>query len=141
MCGARGRGPGAGRRAGAGRPAVRRPGQYDGRRAGGSGGRAGGLRAVSLVYGRGELAGERAYVAVATDHLGVRAEVLEADEVLDYDLDAATAVDHPEPRAGLRGLATQVLMTAAAARTGADLILTGVGSDELFAVPDFELAD
>src|SRR5207248_6804372 len=72
-------------------------------------------------------------------YIGLRAELLEADEVLDYDLPAA--VDHVEPRAELRGLATQVLMTDAAARAGVDLVLTGVGSDELFAVPDFELAD
>ncbi len=96
------------------------------------------LRTLSLVYHRGELAAERPFIDGAIQHLGVRHPLLlPADNVLDFDLSPDQIPEHDEPRSGLRGLATQRLMVDAADQEGADVILTGVGSDEiLVSTPD-----
>jgi len=100
------------------------------------------LATLSLVYTRGEQAGERSFVDDSIAHIAPpHAELLPADDVLDYDPEVALAIDHGEPRGGLRGLATQLLLTRSAERLGADLMLTGVGCDELLATPVFSLAD
>ena len=100
------------------------------------------LRTLSLAYDRGELAAERPYIEEAIQFLGINCPViLPADDILDYDLADRDMPEHDEPRSGLRGLSTQRSLVDAAAREGADLVLTGVGSDEILVSMPHSLLD
>ena len=99
------------------------------------------LHAVSAVFdGLGGLDRETPYVESALRQPGIVSHRVRADDLLDYDCFPDPPF-HDEPCPGLAGLGTLGALAEAAARAGADTLLTGHGADGLLDLLPFHLAD
>jgi asparagine synthase (glutamine-hydrolysing) len=99
------------------------------------------LHTLSLVYERlPYLARERPYLESALEQPGLTPHRINGDDVLDFD-SFRTAPAHNEPCPWLHRLGVDQVQTAAAARAGVATIMTGFGSDEIFDMQPFHLAD
>jgi asparagine synthase (glutamine-hydrolysing) len=100
------------------------------------------LFALSLVYRRPSLVGERSYIDLVLRQGGpVEPHFLEADGTLDFDWFQEAIPQHDEPSAHLRSMPSQRLVVEAADRLGAVMTLSGLGSDEIADYPPYHLAD
>ncbi|MEJ1160442.1 asparagine synthase-related protein [Prosthecomicrobium sp. N25] len=103
-------------------------------------GRAAPLYGLSLIYRAiGSLAGEAAFVETAYAAApSLRPHLILADDLLAYD-DAEAATD--EPHGAVLAGAQDLSLLGAARTAGADTILTGIGGDDLFDIPPYDVAD
>jgi asparagine synthase (glutamine-hydrolysing) len=100
------------------------------------------LHTLSFVYDRLRgLARERPYIeAVLQRATGIVAHRVNADHLLDYD-SFRDPPAHDEPYPGLWRLPLDRATIEVAAEVGAATVLTGIGADEIHAIPPFYLAD
>ncbi|MBE9189110.1 asparagine synthase [Gloeocapsopsis crepidinum LEGE 06123] len=92
------------------------------------------LHTLTAVYKRHSLAGEQAYAEMVINQGGPTvAHLIEADNAVDFQWFSEEIPYHDEPYAGLFRLSMEKLLVETAAQSGADTILTGLGSDELLA--------
>ena len=100
------------------------------------------LETLSLVYQRPSLAGERTYIDEVLKQGGpVSPHFLPGETAADYDWFRTGVPFHEEPYGGLPGAGMAQLLLDAADRTGAGTVLSGWGSDEIFAVAPVHIAD
>jgi asparagine synthase (glutamine-hydrolysing) len=100
------------------------------------------LSALSLVYDRPSLAGERDYIDLVVRQGGpLEVHYLPADAALDYQWFERPVPFHDEPYGGLAGLAMEQLLLDGADRLGPATVLTGLGSDEILETGPFHIAD
>jgi asparagine synthase (glutamine-hydrolysing) len=106
-----------------------------------SGGGAGPLHALSLVYERlPGLAPETPYLDLVPRRPGVVAHRIPADDLLDFDgFDDAPA--HDEPCPWLWRITMERALIDEAARAGAATILTGLGADEMMDIQPYHLSE
>ncbi|MGE0423677.1 MAG: asparagine synthase-related protein [Reyranellaceae bacterium] len=99
------------------------------------------LHGLSIVYERlNGLRHEAPYLEAALARPGIIRHTIAGDDTLDFDhLDAAPLLDEPCP--GLFRAGTDMALVEAAARCGADTVLTGLGADELVSDAPFYIAD
>ena len=100
------------------------------------------LHTISLVYNRlPGLTGETEYIDAATeDSRGLCQHRVAADDLLDFD--AFSDPDaHDEPYPGLWRMGLDRATIEAAARCGAETLLTGIGADEMLVMSPFHVAD
>jgi len=99
------------------------------------------LHAISLVYEElSNLASETPYLEEALDRPGIVPHRLNADHLLDFDSFRDTPL-HDEPYSGLFRAGALTALTQEAAAAGADIVLSGIGADEVLANAPFYIAD
>lgn len=99
------------------------------------------ISTVSLVYHRGELAAERATIASLNKWFPQgNACFVNGEDALDFER-FRQAAPHDEPFAGLQTSHMDQLLLERAAEAGADVMLTGNGSDEIIGWNPLYLAD
>ena len=97
---------------------------------------------ISLVYDAADLAPERAAIDLVLGQGGpTEAHFIQADPAVGFDWFGQALPRHDEPYVGLWSLATNRLLVDAAERRGADVVLTGVGGDEILTYRPLHIAD
>jgi asparagine synthase (glutamine-hydrolysing) len=100
------------------------------------------LQALSLVYQRRGLIGERAYIDMVVDQGGpLELRTLEADGILYFDWFRDGLPRHDEPSSILVSLPSHRSLIELSDRADALTTLTGEGGDELAYFAPFDLAD
>jgi asparagine synthase (glutamine-hydrolysing) len=97
---------------------------------------------LSVVYSTPELAGERTYVQMVVDQGGpLKPYYIDGDAEVDFNWFDGTFPHHDEPYLGLYRFAFEKRVIETACRTGATVMLTGMGGDVLFEGNRFYAAD
>jgi asparagine synthase (glutamine-hydrolysing) len=100
------------------------------------------LVTLSLVYQRSSLAGERPYIDLVLKQGGaVTPHFLNGEMAPDYEWFRTGVPFHEEPYAGLPGAGMNQLLVEAANRLEVATVLSGLGSDEIFASSPSHIAD
>jgi asparagine synthase (glutamine-hydrolysing) len=100
------------------------------------------LATLSLVYPCSGLAGEAPYIEmILKQRQGLVPRFVDGETVPDYEWFRLGLPRHDEPFAGLPGVGADRPLLEEARRSGATTVLTGFGSDELFASSPLTIAD
>jgi asparagine synthase (glutamine-hydrolysing) len=100
------------------------------------------LLTLSLVYPKSGLAAEAGYMEMVLEQTrGLEPRFVDGETVPDYEWFGRGLPRHDEPFAGLPGAGADVPLLEEAGRAGATTVLTGLGSDELFASSPIGIAD